>query len=211
MGRGPLFAVLIAMMAPALALADSTLPVGTRLRVMTVGPREGSIYANPARVVHENSNSITVDDSTGVGTITWAKENRWLIGKVEAGDDQALTLWVSGGTGRTTVRREDITSMEVSEWRRTRGRGALIGAGIGAGVGALVGFSMGDDPSDSFMEFTAADKAMILGVFLMSVGALIGVAVPPAERWGKASADPIRVGLAPLRGGGTAVSLRLAY
>jgi hypothetical protein len=212
MGRGALFAALFAMMGPALALAEATLPVGTRLRVMTVRPRDGSIYANPDRVVHEDSNSITLDDTSGIGTITWTKENRWLIAKVEAGNDQVLTLWVSGGTGRTTVRREDIISTAVSEWRRTRGRSALIGAAIGAGAGALVGFGLGDDPPESFpIVLSAGYKALILGALLMPVGALFGATVPPAERWGEVPADRIRVGLAPLRGGGAAVSLGLAY
>jgi hypothetical protein len=208
MGRGVLFAVLFATMAPALAPAESALPVGARVRLMTVSPRE---YARPAQVVHEDANSVTMDDTSGVGTVTWTKANRWLIGKVEPGGDRTLALWASGGTGRTTVRRADITSVAVSEWRRTRGKTALIGAGIGAGTGVLVGFGLGDDPREFPIVFTAPQKALVLGVLLGSVGALIGVAVPPGERWREVPADHIRVGLSPLRGSGAAISLGLAY
>ena len=212
MGRGVLFAVLLATMAPALAPAEPTLPVGTRVRLMTVRPQGYSSLVHPAQVTHEDANSITMDDTSGVGTITWAKENRWLIAKVEAGDAQVLTLWVSGGTGRTTVRRADITSMAVSEWRRTRVKTALIGAGVGAAAGALVGLGLGDDPPESFpLWYSAEEKALLLGVLLGSVGALIGVAVPPGERWGDVPAGHIRVGMAPRRGSGAAVSLSLFY
>jgi len=211
MPRRVLVVALLATLAPALGAAEPTSSVGRRLRLTTVRPQVDPSHANPARVVREDANSITVVHAPDEAPITWTKEGQWLIGKVVAADDRRLTLRVSGRAQPVIVRHEDITSMAVSEWRRSRARGALVGAGIGAGAGALMGFASGDDSPGSFIAFTAGEKALILGVALIPVGALIGVVVPSAERWGEVPTDRIRLSLALVRGSGAGVSLGLAF
>jgi len=54
--------------------------------------------------------------------------------------------------------------------------GIGLGLLIGGGTGALIGFSGGDDTS-GFMSFTAAEKALLGGIFLGAIGLLVGGAL----------------------------------
>lgn len=54
------------------------------------------------------------------------------------------------------------------------GRSTLIGLAIGTGVGLLAGFASGDDDPNKWFAFTAAEKAVALGIFCGSVGTFIG-------------------------------------
>ena len=202
--------VLLAVLGPALGAAEPALSIGMRLRLATVKPREDSSRANPARVVREDANCTTLALASGEDPVTWTKEGRWLIGRIVAANDQHVTLEASGGTGRVVVRREDITFVALSEGRRSRGKGALIGAGVGAGVGALVGLASGDDPP-GFLAFSAEAKATLAAIVLAPIGALIGLAIPPTERWNEVTTDRIRLSLAPVRGSVAAVSLKLGF
>lgn len=202
--------VLLAVLGPALGAAEPALSIGMRLRLATVKLPEDSSRANPARVVREDANCTTLALASGEDPVTWTKEGRWLIGRIVAANDQHVTLEASGGTGRVVVRREDITFVALSEGRRSRGKGALIGAGVGAGVGALVGLASGDDPP-GFLAFSAEAKATLAAIVLAPIGALIGLAIPPTERWNEVTTDRIRLSLAPVRGSVAAVSLKLGF
>ena len=69
----------------------------------------------------------------------------------------------------------------------SHGRGAIEGLGIGAGLGGLmgglIGLASGDDECESecFIEFSAGEKAVILGVVLGGLGGLIGLVVGAAK------------------------------
>ncbi len=54
------------------------------------------------------------------------------------------------------------------------GRGVFIGALTGFAIGGLIGLIDGDDPPDTFMAYTAGDKAIVLGLPLAVVGAGVG-------------------------------------
>ena len=56
-------------------------------------------------------------------------------------------------------------------------QGAAIGFFIGAPVGALIGLASEDDPSGTFLPFTAEEKAAIGAAVLGGVGAIIGYAI----------------------------------
>jgi hypothetical protein len=104
-------------------------------------------------------------------------------------------LWLKVNDGRTSVvPREAIERLEVSQGRRSRGRGALIGAGLAAAAGlattAIWSATCGSDECQIGTGF---------GLFLytplaMMTGAGIGAAVPPGERW-QSVPDDRRVGL----------------
>ncbi len=134
-----------------------------------------------------------------------------LVGTVLALDDNNLTLQVLGKTDTKVLLRDDITQLEVSAGRRSRGRGALIGAGIGAGAGGLMGLASGSDDANSFFRFTAGEKALIAAIFFAPIGALIGVAVHPAERWKELPKDRIRLSFVPVGERGAAVSLAFGF
>jgi hypothetical protein len=134
-----------------------------------------------------------------------------LVGTVLALDDKNLTLQVPGKTDTAVLRREDITELFVSAGRRSRGRGALIGAAIGAGAGALIGLAAGSDDRSNFIRFSAGQKAVLFGIVLAPIGALVGAAGHPAERWKELPKDRIRLSLAPVSGRGAAVSLAFVF
>ena len=134
-----------------------------------------------------------------------------LVGTVLTLDDKNLTLQVLGKPDTTVLLRQDITQVEVSAGRRSRGRGALNGAGIAAGFGGLMGLVSGNDDASSFIRLTAAEKALILAVVFAPIGALIGVAVRPAERWKELPKDRIRLSFVPVGERGVAVSLAFGF
>ena len=78
-----------------------------------------------------------------------------------------------GKYGITNVRVPDIYTLKT---RRTKsvGRGILIGSITGFAVGGIIGLVDGDDPPDTFLAWTAGEKALVSGVFLGGVGALTG-------------------------------------
>ena len=54
------------------------------------------------------------------------------------------------------------------------GRGVFIGALTGFAIGGLIGLIDGADPPDTFLAYTAEDKAIVLGLPLAVVGAGLG-------------------------------------
>jgi hypothetical protein len=132
-----------------------------------------------------------------------------IVGQLVASGPDTLT--VSVGPGReAVVKRADVWRMEHSAGKRSRGAGALRGAAIGLGVGVVLGAGVGalsgDDrervvycpPYHGFgfgplcgplFTFSARDKAIIGGIGLGSLGAVlggIGGAAAPGERWRRA-------------------------
>jgi hypothetical protein len=144
--------------------------------------------------------------------LTLATEDRPLVGAFIALDAGTLTLLLAGRTDAMAVRRESIRRVEVSEGYRSRGKGALYGAIIGAGAGAVIGVAGGvanNPPSNRVLG------ASVGGIFLAFLGApvggLVGMAVPPAERWKDLPMDRLRVSLAPVRGRGAAISVAFVF
>jgi hypothetical protein len=91
------------------------------------------------------------------------------------------TSWVDPNTRRVIA----VQTTEVSDVRFVRrGAGALEGLGLGllggALTGAIIGFADGDDPPESFLSFTAEEKAVIGGVLLGGVGGLLGLPIGAA-------------------------------
>ena len=143
--------------------------------------------------------------------VTIASGGDALTGKVLALDDKTLMLQITGKADSTLLRRGDITTVAVSSGRRSRWKGALIGAGVGAGAGMGIGLASGSDPKGSFFALTAGEKALIFGTLLAPIAALIGLAAPPAERWKMVQLDRIRLSVVPVRGRGLGVSFALAF
>jgi hypothetical protein len=131
----------------------------------------------------------TIPDNTRLRLTLTQQANappRHVIGWFESLDRSGITLRDRRGrvstTQRTKVNRIERSQGRHSRWRRT-GFGFLIGATSGALVGAL----SGDDCSragGSFAPcFSAGTTAGLLGVFFGGIGAGVGAALPPGERW----------------------------
>lgn len=105
------------------------------------------------------------------------------VGTVQ--EDEGDALLVQFHNPRLLVRLEpgDITQMDVSVERHRRTlKGLGSGALVGAGGGALLGLASGDDPPDTFIAFSATEKAAMFGVFFGALGAVVGL-VTGATTW----------------------------
>jgi hypothetical protein len=128
--------------------------------------------------------------------------DRPVVGALVAQDEATITLQAPEEPEGVVVRRDGITKVEVSVGRHSRGRGALLGAAVGPGIGAAIGVAGGAANADNTYGLTAAEGGVALGVLGASVGALIGLAVTPGERWNGLPLDHVRLTLAPVRGRG---------
>ena len=90
---------------------------------------------------------------------------------------------LSRGARGVVVPLGQVTRLDVSRGRHSRGRKALGGAIIGLVVGAAIGAVSGGDCENSIICVTPAEGAAIVGVPFAAVGALIGVLLPPGDRW----------------------------
>lgn len=128
-----------------------------------------------------------------------------LVGRLLALDDKHLNLQVEDEKEPRIFSREDITALAVSGGRRSRGRGALIGAGVAVALGAVIGVASWHDADD----YSPNMLAMFLAYVAAPIGALIGLAIPPGERWKDVPLDTVQVSVraVPGRGGGVFVAV----
>ncbi len=125
--------------------------------------------------------------------------SRPLIGTILKGDATTIEIQKIGQKGPIVVRRDAITKLEVCLGRRSRGRGAGIGALLGFGIGVIPAFvPESEEPCGSnefFCRTTPSGQrvqativthravGMVFGAIGAGVGALIGAALPPGEKW----------------------------
>jgi hypothetical protein len=143
---------------------------------------------------------LTLDDSNSEGSS--------LVGEAVALDDSRMTLRVSHRKELVVVPRPRIKQLELNTGRRSRGRKALIGAAVGTAIGVVVGL---DSYGGGDETFSKSGSAMIGGVMLGTLGALVGVALPPGERWKTVPMTRVHLALTPARGRGAAISLAFAW
>ena len=107
-----------------------------------------------------------------------------LTGIVVAQDATSLTLAGKGFDKPFSVTRSTITRFDLSGGRRSRGKTMLYGMLIGFGAAMTVGLLSGDDPPNTFLRFTAAEKGLFVSILAVPAGALVGAIVGPGpERW----------------------------
>ena len=112
--------------------------------------------------------------------------------------------------------RDAITKMEMSTGRQSRGHGAWIGALVGGASGAIAVLATPEKPCNPNVAFgclriisKGAGATMLAGLGA-GVGALIGLAIPPGEKW-TAVPTELRVSVTPTLKGDVQVSLSFAF
>ena len=109
-----------------------------------------------------------------------------IVGTLTAVDASVLTIQTSND--EVVVRRDAIQTLELSERRGWKRRGALIGAGLGL-VAAVIAAAAEDEP-EPFINgrplFTRTDMGMMYGILAVPVGAIAGALIAPGERWASA-------------------------
>ena len=128
-----------------------------------------------------------------------------LVGTLVRLDRDAMALRLADREELALVPRETITKVEVSRGRRSRGRGALFGALVGLAVGAI---AVAATPGDDEM-FTAAEATAMVGAMGAGLGALIGLAIPPGEKW--ESVPTAHISVVPSRRGHVRVALSVTF
>jgi hypothetical protein len=118
-----------------------------------------------------------------------------IIGTVNQVSEDSMTLDVPGRNEPVSILREKIARLDVSGGPRSRGIDAAIGAGIGAGIGAA-GCALANGSGRGHIVSTGA-VAGVCALLGAGLGALIGVAIPPIERWKQMSATRYQVSFGP--------------
>jgi len=123
-------------------------------------------------------------DRVRVTAKPYGLENR--IGRVESARNDSLFLQVAPNE-TLGIPVAGINQLDVSTGRsRHVLRSAGIGALVGAATGAFIGLADGDDPKESFLAFTAGEKAAMGGIVLGGAGLVIGTligALNVSEHW----------------------------
>jgi hypothetical protein len=107
------------------------------------------------------------------------------------------------------VPRDGITKMEVSLGRRSRGHKAWIGGLLGGAAGAIAVLAT-PSSSEDFSVVSKGEGAVAATIMGAGLGALIGLAIPPGEKWAEVPIGP-RVTLAPGHKGGVHLSFSFGF
>ena len=111
-----------------------------------------------------------------------------LVGVLQSWQEKKLFLAAEGHPSAVVVRRQEVTRIDRSGGRHSRGRWAIRGAGLGLLAGVAIGLAGGNTCTGLDIIVTvgtcsAEGKATIGAILGVPAGALIGLAVPPGERW----------------------------
>ena len=139
-----------------------------------------------------------------------------LVGTIVTQDQTTLELQVADQEDPIVVPRDAITKMEMSTGRRSRGHGAWIGALVGGASGAIAVLATPEKPCNPNVAFgclriiSKGAGATLLAGLGAGVGALIGLAIPPGEKW-TAVPTELRVSVTPTLKGDVQISLSFAF
>jgi hypothetical protein len=158
--------------------------------VVSVSAVSGQVRPAPAAGDHVRVRS---DDVSGTFTVMHVNED-------------SMTLKAAADGSMRTVSVQSIRRLDLWRGERSRGTGALRGAGYGAAIGmvlgAVIGYVDGDD-EPGFLSYTAEQKAAIMGILGGGTGLVVGGGVGlalPGERWQRANVAWVSVAPAPDRG-----------
>lgn len=133
-----------------------------------------------------------------------------VTGFVLAENETTMTLDV--GDHARAFARSEIASLELSRQPSRRGRGAAIGALAGGAIGGLVVWAANRCGSDSDFLCDDGPAYGLAGALVFApIGALVGLAVSPGERWESVDEKRFRVSVGPARGRGVAAALRFSF
>ena len=142
-----------------------------------------------------------------------------LVGTLRSLDDVTLTFLPRGATETMQVPRSAITGLEVGRGSRRR-KGAIIGAVAGLASGVVLGLATGQDCSepefhDLFVALVGGcrgtTRAAVISVATVPVGALLGFALAPGEKWETVTPGRLRIAVMPAHGGGLRAAVSVHF
>jgi hypothetical protein len=123
-------------------------------------------------------------------------DEKEITGVLQELDENSVMIRESISDGGTKLRLEDVSLLELSVAESRKGNGVLVGLGIGVASGVLLGFVSGDDDDSEWPapEFSAGEKALILGIVFAPIGMLIGYFAAPGEKWAPVDVGQVQLG-----------------
>jgi hypothetical protein len=121
-----------------------------------------------------------------------------LVGSILKADTESVTVEVSGRHEPVAVPRDKIMSADISEGPRSRWVDVGIGAGTGLATGAVACAAANSKSKGNLGNLVSGGEiAALCGLIGGGLGALIGAAIPPGERWHRLTASSYRVSVVP--------------
>jgi hypothetical protein len=139
--------------------------------------------------------------------VTVTTQEKRVVGQLVSLDEKSLSVRLKDEDAPRVYPRTEIESLDISAGRGSRGRGALYGALIGALGGAV---ALAADNSDDSL-FTDGEAAAIGALFFAPIGAVVGLAVPPRERWKDVPLEGVRLTVRPVPGRGAGVFVTVSF
>jgi translation initiation factor IF-1 len=147
-------------------------------------------------------------------------DGRRVTGHVVGLDERAISIRVNDAAAALMLQRDAVRTLEVSDGR-SRTRHVVIGAILAAAAGAVWGYAATDStaqvsvPSGTGTFVTVRDEraasALSCAIITAPLGALIGFALPPGERWRRVPAEGVRMAVAPGRDARLSLSLAVRF
>lgn len=149
-----------------------------------------------------------------------------LVGRVVTVRGETLVLQRAGRADTLEIHRPEMLALEISERPSRRGRGAAIGALVGLGAAVAIGVVGGEDcvsvpgPADwgnftdklnSNLCLSHAETTLLSGILTVPLGALLGVAIAPGEKWRPIGVNQLSVGATASRSGGVGLQVTLRF
>ena len=140
-----------------------------------------------------------------------------LAGVLQSFQDDELILTADRDASAVVVPRQEVMRIDRSRGRHSRGRWAFRGAGLGLLAGIALGLARGDTCTGQFVDIitlgtcAARGKAAVGGIVGIPAGALIGLSVPPGERWEHIPLDRVRSAETHRREPHSIVSVSIAF
>lgn len=163
-----------------------------------------------------------------VRVVAKSVEQRPIVGRLVGADETTIRIERAGpkATVETVaVPRNAVTRLEVSRRKSRKSLGAWVGALVGAGTAAVIlagreegiascppppgwGLVGGGRP---YPCSNSSDHRVPIALLAVPAGALLGALVAPGEKWEGADPTTVRLGIAPVAGGGAQVLLRVSF
>lgn len=107
---------------------------------------------------------------------------------MELSDTSMIVKSIYLGNPTLNLTRQHVDRLEVRTRPSRNARGFMIGLGVGIVVGAAIGYAVGEPPhEEAFMSMdftpTPEDGAVIGGLLLGTIGAIVGTIVAPGAQW----------------------------
>jgi len=160
--------------------------------------------------------NLRADDATtpALGSRLRILADQEFVGRLIAQDEKSLTLEIKRRRARAVIPRSAIIRVERSLHTSRKGTGAATGALVGGLSAVVLGLIAGSDCSGhhaGLLCYSSSGVAVITGMALVPLGAVIGAIAAPGERWEPISVSRFGVTVAPVRGRGIAVSAAFRF